>query len=83
MKLVLPASLIELENNAFNSNNELKGVVLPDSVRIIGDSCFAYCGISSIVLSDNLQEIGDFCFFKCPIERLTIPGAPVKSCVYP
>ncbi len=74
MKLVLPASLIELENNAFNSNNKLKGVVLPDSVRIIGDSCFAYCGISSIVLSDNLQKIGDFCFFKCPIERLTIPA---------
>lgn len=74
MKLVLPASLIELKNNAFNSNNKLKGVVLPDSVRIIGDSCFAYCGISSIVLSDNLQKIGDFCFFKCPIERLTIPA---------
>ncbi len=73
MKLALPTSLVELENDAFNSNNKLKSVVLPDSVRIIGNSCFAYCGISNILLNDNLQKIGDFCFFKCPIERLTIP----------
>ncbi len=74
MKLALPTSLVELENDAFNSNNKLKSVVLPDSVRIIGNSCFAYCGISSMALNDNLKRIGDFCFFKCSIERLTIPA---------
>ena len=71
--LTLPKSLVEIQYNAFNSNYNLKSVILPYSVRVIGDSCFAYCGISSVVLNDNLQKIGDFCFFKCPIERLVIP----------
>lgn len=72
--LTLPESLVEIENDAFNSNNKLVNVVLPDSVKIIGDSCFAYCGINSVVFNDDLQKIGDFCFFKCPIERLFIPA---------
>ena len=72
--LTLPKSLVEIQNSAFNSNYNLKSVILPDSVKIIGGSCFAYCGISSIVLNDNLQRIGDFCFFKCLIEKLAIPA---------
>lgn len=71
--LTLPNSLVQIEDNAFNSNNELQNVKLPDSLREIGCSCFAYCGVSNILLNDNLQKIGDFCFFNCPINRVLIP----------
>ena len=71
--LTLPNSLVQIEDNAFNSNKELQKVKLPDSLREIGCSCFAYCGVSNISLNNNLQKIGDFCFFKCPIDKLQIP----------
>lgn len=71
--LTLPNSLVQIEDNAFNSNKELQKLKLPDSLREIGCSCFAYCGVSNISLNNNLQKIGDFCFFKCPIEKLQIP----------
>ena len=76
--LTFPNTLLEIENNAFNSNNNLQNVTLPDSVRAIGDRCFAYCGISNISLNSNLQKIGDFCFFTCQIDRIIIPSQ-VKS----
>lgn len=76
--LTFPNTLVEIENNAFNSNNNLQNVTLPDSVRAIGDCCFAYCGISNISLNSNLQKIGDFCFFTCQIDRIKIPSQ-VKS----
>ncbi len=72
--LTFPNTLVEIEANAFNSNNNLQNVTLPDSLRVIGDSCFAYCGISNISLNSNLQKIGDFCFFLCQIDRLIIPS---------
>lgn len=72
--LILPETLVQIENNAFNSNNNLQNITLTDSVREIGNSAFAYCGISNIMLNNNLQKIGDFCFFKCPINKLLIPS---------
>ena len=73
-KLILPNSLIVIENNAFTSNSKLDNVIIPNSVRKIGDSCFAYCGITNISLNDNIEEIGNFCFFNCPIYKIVIPS---------
>ena len=55
--LTFPNTLVEIENNAFNSNNNLQNVTLPDSVRAIGDRCFAYCGISNISLNSHFYYI--------------------------
>ena len=82
-KLVLPDSLVEIEDNAFNSNYKLKDVNLPSSVIKIGNSCFAYCDISDITLNDNLQEIGDFCFYQCPIDKIVIPSKVKKIGINP
>lgn len=73
-KLTLPDSLVQIESNAFNSNHNLQNVKLPNTLILIGNSCFAYCGISNISLNINLQKIGDFCFFNCPIDKLQIPS---------
>jgi len=73
-ELLLPESLIEIDDNAFNSNGNLERITLPEHVRRIGNSTFAFCSIKHVYLNDNLQTIGDFCFLDCPIESISIPS---------
>ena len=77
-KLVLPSTLEEIKENAFNSNQNLKNVIFPNSVKKLYSSCFAFCSLNNITLSHNLEEIGDFCFFQCPIKKITIPSKVKK-----
>ena len=72
--LSLPETLIEIGNDAFNSNNELEHITLPNCTKRLGNSCFAFSSLKKVILNKELQEIGDFCFFKCPIDKITIPS---------
>lgn len=74
-ELSLPESLIEIDDNAFNSNKHLEEVYFPAQVRRIGNYSFAFCPIIRVNLNDGLQEIGDLCFFNCPIESIVIPSS--------
>ena len=60
--LVLPASLTEIEDEAFCGDTSLEEVVLPEGLRRIGARAFAGSSLSRINLPDSLEEIGEDAF---------------------
>ena len=61
-------------------NGAATEVVIPDSVKIIGDSAFSGCkGITSVVIPDSVQEIGSDAFRDCiALPHITIPDSVQK-----
>ena len=70
-ELSIPAEIdgspvVAISKNAFAKNTTLESIVLPDSLKTIGDQAFAYCtSLTSISLSDSLTDIGDYAFGAC------------------
>lgn len=61
-------------------NGAAMEVVIPNSVKIIGDSAFSGCkGITSVVIPDSVQEIGLWAFYECKaLPHITIPDSVQK-----
>lgn len=80
-KLILPASLETIENNAFGECSMLKTMIIPASVITIGDGAFAKCHRidkltfgSASVASSSLQTIGNKAFYDCfNLKSIVIP----------
>ena len=50
---------------AFYANTNLSSVVLPDSVKIIGNCAFASMSINSVVIGSGVEMIGEKAFMAC------------------
>lgn len=60
----LPESLTEIESGAFSTTG-LESVILPDNIKVIKVSVFAYCeNLKNIVLPKNLIYVLNMAFFK-------------------
>lgn len=84
IKVIFNEGLEEIEISAFNSQN-IKSIVTPSTLKIIGQSAFAYQGnaingsdsLEAITLNEGLVKIEDSAF-NCPrstIKDLYIPGS--------
>ncbi|MGL4948551.1 MAG: leucine-rich repeat protein [Mycoplasma sp.] len=71
-------SLEIIEENAFTDNNEMVGgLIIPSTVRIIGDDAFSFSTFTALDLSSatQLTEIGNSAFQRTGMTgRITIPG---------
>ena len=67
INLVLPQSLVTIDENAFNGCSALSGtLVLPEGVKTIGNSAFKSCSsLEKVVFSKELITIGDEAFRDC------------------
>ena len=74
--LVIPVSVVELSTpvppvngirGAFEECSGFTGLVLPESLRIIGRGCFAYCtGLTGeLVIPNKVKVIGHSAFYNC------------------
>ena len=68
--MTLPASLKAIEANAFDGDQALDVVILPDGVESIGAKAFADSSVSIIRLPESLKSIDDTAFEGC--EDLTV-----------
>lgn len=60
------SSVIEMDNNAFDSCRELRKVVLNEGLQKIGSSAFLKCYLlESITLPSTVTEIGKYAFNLC------------------
>jgi|GEM_PF-3992194 len=59
-------------NNAF-SEKSLEDVIIPGSIRTIGDYAFRYNNLASVTLSEGLETIGKNAFLSNVITELIIP----------
>ena len=78
--IVIPAAIegcpvTEISSYAFQFNTALTSVVIPDSVEILGDSCFEGCSaLASVSLGSGLKQIGMNAFSGCTaLTGLTLP----------
>ena len=73
---------LHIADYAFYSNDLLTSVVMPNSVRSIGDNCFSSCyALKSITLSSNLKAIPAHCFdCDSSLVSVTIPNSVTKIC---
>ena len=53
----------------------IKSIVIPKTVRNIGNACFRDSGIESITLPEGLEELSDSVFWSCKsLRRITLPA---------
>lgn len=67
-EIVLPNSLVELENHVFQNCSSLKTITINDNLRYIGGSTFFNCEkLESVNISSNsrLYSIGTYAFYNC------------------
>ncbi|MCH5280146.1 MAG: leucine-rich repeat domain-containing protein [Lachnospiraceae bacterium] len=75
----LPSNVKRIAPGVFADHDEIFQVVLPESVRVVGEGAFAGCtNLTNISEGGGLVEIRDRAFYGCPIETVRIP-AKVES----
>ena len=72
--LTLPASLTEIEEEAFAGLTNIEMVVLPDTCMTIGARAFAGCTNLQVVVMPEGVSIGDGAFDGCPYVRFISGG---------
>ncbi|MBQ8658106.1 MAG: leucine-rich repeat protein [Clostridia bacterium] len=74
-KIEFGKGLETIGDHAFNGNQLLESVVLPDSVKSVGTSAFYNCvSVKEVSLGNSLVSIGDYAFFGLDkVERLALP----------
>ncbi|SFB88042.1 leucine-rich repeat domain-containing protein [Ruminococcus albus] len=73
--VVIPGSVTEIKESAFEGCISLESITLPQKLKYIGKSAFFDCeNIKSIVIPDSVKEIGFWAFSYClSLESITLP----------
>ena len=65
--VVLPNTILSIDDRAFFSCDSLISIEIPNSVVSIGRSAFAFCsGLTSVIIPDSVTSIGESAFSNCP-----------------
>ncbi len=74
-KIVIPESVVEIQERAFSCFPNLEDVIIGKNVKIIGKGAFAYCPkLKSIALPEGLEKIEEQTFSSCKsLSSVAIP----------
>ena len=82
--VVIPAVIedfpvVEVDSVVFKKTN-IVSIILPDSIRWIGDSCFEGCtSLQNVVLPKNLKALSRDLFYGCTaLKTITLPNSIEK-----
>ena len=77
-KVILPKSLEEIGEKAFQGCQKLQSISIPQKVKLIGICAFTGCeSLNSVVFSKNveLNELGNYCFERCKsLKSISLPS---------
>ena len=76
--VVIPKGITEISDYTFWCCKNLKTVVIPDSVKSIGENAFERCAITEIRL-ENIESIGVSAFQECKDLKCAILSPNLKS----
>ena len=72
--VVLPDTVTEIDDYAFNTCEDLEYIYLPDGLTRIGNSAFDYNDeLAYVYVPDSVEDIGRWAFDDCPRAILSIP----------
>ena len=76
-EIVIPDSVTDIEQYAFEGCTSLSDITLPDSLTSIGLSAFVSCtALTDIALPDSLTYIDGFAFANCTsLKTVTVPAS--------
>jgi hypothetical protein len=76
-EIVIPGSVVSIGVRAFERNDGLKNVTLPDGLKKINNATFNECpNLTTVNLSASLEEIGISVFYNCgELNNLVIPDS--------
>ncbi|MDE5933603.1 MAG: leucine-rich repeat domain-containing protein [Lachnospiraceae bacterium] len=66
----------KIADGAF-ADEQMYGVIFPDTVESIGEGAFQNSGLHEVVLSENLEYIGAQAFEKCNLFRVAFSDKPL------
>ena len=73
--MILPDSVRQIKNSAFNTCEDLHYVRIPDNVDFIGEKAFIGCDeLSYIKIPDSCSSIGKYAFEYCPRLYISVPS---------
>lgn len=70
----LPESVKELPKWGLGVYIHMPSLILPNSLEVIPESAFEYCGANEITLGNKVKEIGDYAFLRTNITKIEIPS---------
>ncbi|MBR3439473.1 MAG: leucine-rich repeat protein, partial [Clostridia bacterium] len=80
--IVIPATyydypVIGIDDYAFRECQSITSIVIPESVKSIGEGAFFYCSsLTSVSIPDSVESIGNAAFAGCQnLSDVTIPGS--------
>lgn len=64
-----------LKDGAFYDFSDVENIILPSTLRQIGNDAFCYChSLRSITIPDSVQKVGSNAFYQCKaLESMTLP----------
>ena len=68
--------------NFYINEQEIKDLVIPNSVTSIGNYAFAYCSFTSVTIPESVTSIGDYAFCYCDSLTSVTIGESVTSIGY-
>lgn len=72
-------------DNAFNNNQRIKNVYIPNSVKFIGESAFIGCyGLTEIIIPKGVEIIKHYAFLGCSFENVIISDSVtcIEDCAF-
>lgn len=77
-EIVIPNTVKAILNRAFEGCENLKDLIMPDSVVYLGTHCFIRCGFENVDCSENLDVIPRDCFSYCKYLRSFNGGSNIR-----
>ena len=74
---IIPDSVTNIGDRAFEKCSSLQSVTIPDSVTSIGNEAFSWCSsLRSVTIPDSVTSIGNDAFYWCSsLRSVTIPDS--------
>lgn len=83
-KIIIEEGITEIGNNAFNGNyfyfdehykrTNFREIILPSTLKRIGDKAFCYSSIGSIKLPESLRQMGNENFWYSSVRSIQFPS---------
>lgn len=75
-EVTVPEGVYLIAGEAFKGHEEIEKLILPQSLKVIGEGAFEDCKkLSSVEFGENIEDIKDRAFAYCNLASVTLPAS--------